>query len=582
MARLVSNSVKQIICAKITTNFSSGSSSVKVLKADDIVENLRYIVDEELKSVTGRISQITGTLRKVTSVSFKNPQDYFSKDVTLKHIVVDTSEQYHSDIVMVPAFEVVEDEGVTDVTSVYSEAFPLVTMDMEYTDGTIKNQVVEVGDILADMVILDGPGKPDITGTFRVSAWYYIANKAAPVIKGLYLTPVDGGNTIRIPFDKIVSFEEKAHSDVTNTKSLGQIADALNEADEVFARLDVDVKIPEREDGKITTLLIPAGKTLNMDMAGHNIETQAYAFYVNGGVLNISNTSPDGGKIKCTYATPATSSNAFPAIYVASDGVCNMDGGVIDTTNVDTSEGKKNWMYGVVCSGNGIFNMTGGHMIIGGASGIAITNGTATGEGAKFTIGGNARIDAIGNAAVYLADNKKVVIKDQAVVTGGVVLRMGDLDIEDNAILNSTSDPDLVAPLGEVVTQSGVDMPAAAILLLTGVYGSSLGNDLNVKIAKSAKVNGFIDNAIDICTINTKFDQKVTVDIENDLRIYRKNYLYRIYTHDELVVMAEECGRTLGAETHATDLTIKVAGETVYPIVDAPAEIPEETPVEGE
>ena len=570
MARLINNSVSPLVCAKIVTNLEDGSKLTKILRVGDMVENLRYIVNDEMKSVTGRITAITTTITRVSSVNSKNVVDYFTKDVQLKSIIVDTSEQYYSNIITVPAKEIVEDEGVENVIKVDHIAYPIITMDMEYTDGTITKQELEVNDVIGDVVILnDQAGKGDITGVFRVSALYYNITRSVPQILGLWLVPVEGGTGIRVTWNRIISFEEESHANVTDPTSLKAITTALNEADVVYAKLDVDVTIPKRDDGKITTTMINSGKTLNIDLGGHEISTLAYAFYVNGGTLNISDSS-SGGKIEGTFNT---SKAAYPVIFV-SKGTCNMSGGTIDTTNVDTTEeGSANYLYGVACSNDGIFNMSGGKMVIGGAAGISITNGTASGEGAKFTIGGNSSIKSIDCAAVYLADNKSVVIKDNAVISGGIVARMGDISIEDNAVVYGHSENDNTYPLGIQVVTSGVGSPTAPILALTGVYNSSLGNDMNISIAKSARIKGYIDDAINIATINTRYDQKVNVDIESKNSLSYKRYPWKVYTHDELAELAAAEGKALGAETNTTDLTINMDDTKVYPIDEEEEEV---------
>ena len=560
MARMVKNTEKQVIVAEIITRFSDGTSSTKSLKPGDIVENLRYVKNEEVVSISGRVSQITTSCAKVTKVNTKKVEDYFSKDVQIKNIIIDASEQYQSKLITVPAKEIVEDEGLTDVIKMDIVAHPIMTMDMEYTDGSIVNQELEVGDVITDTVILNDGEK--LTGTYKIRAFYYRTlttsdNISGAILYGVYLVPVPGTAGVVALFKNFISFTEQKAATVTDSTSMRAISTALTEAvdGKVTATLDVDVTIPKRSDGKITTTMINAGQELTLDLNNHNIDCQAYAFYVYGGTLNIVGD----GKI-----TPEATNNAYPTIMVASGGVCNMKGGTIDTTGIDTSDGSHNWIYGVACSGDGVFNMTGGEMKMGGAAGVSITNGTASGEGAKFNIGGDARIYG-GETGIYLADNKSIDVYDNAIITNGILLRMGDLTVRDNAKVYSQKDASKVAPLGSLVTFSGCDSHNAAILALTGIYGSSLGNDLNIVIKDNAKVVGSIDNAIDIATINTKYDQKVTVDIESKSNISAVDSIWNIYNHDQLAEMAAEQGKTLAAETKTTDLTVTIAGETVYP-----------------
>ena len=224
---------------------------------------------------------------------------------------------------------------------------------------------------------------------------------------------------------------------------------------------------------------------------------------------------------------------------------------------------QSNWLYGVVCSGDGVFNMTGGQIITQDAAGISITNGTASGSGAQFNISGDAVITSKDCTAIYLADNKSVNISGKAVINGGVLLRMGDLNVAENAVINGVPASADIYPLGKLVCESGCENHNAAILALTGCYGSTLGNDLNITIKDFAKVNSYKDNAIDIATLNTKFDQKVVVNIGKASNVKYSDNLWNVYDHDTLAQMATEQGKTLAPETKQTDLTVIVEGNKV-------------------
>lgn len=558
MARLVKVVEGQSITCKVTTRFKDGTYSEKLLSVGDVVENLRYVEKEAVHTVTGRITAINTTCTAVTNVDLNDPKDYFSQDVIPSVIQIDASKQYESNLVNVTAREIVEDEGVENVVKVTTEVIPRITLKMTYTDGKTIDQDVEVGDVLTDMVIMTEPKKPDIEGDFRVSAFIYSVVSKKVVVSGFYLTELSTGTTIPALFSNIVSFVEKPVSVVTATDSLAEIATALSQSDEVFAFFEQDVTIPKRDDGRITSLFIDAGKALTVDLAGHNLNTQAYAFYVSGGTLNIRDTK---GGSKITGCMPNV---AYPIIQVNAGGVCNMEGGIVDTTEAELEEGQVNWLYGVVCSGDGVFNMTGGELITQDAAGISITNGTASGEGAQFNISGNAKITSKDCTAIYLADNKSVNVSGKAVINGGVLLRLGNFNLSGYATLNSAPVDAEIYPLGKLVCESGCENHNAAILAMTGCYRSDLGNDLNINILEFATINGNIDNIVDIATLNTKYNQKVNVSLKKSGLSYA-NKLWNIYNHTQLASMAVAEGKTLPAEIATTDLTIKVDGTKVYP-----------------
>ena len=571
MARLVSNSAAPETAVKMIIHFEDNTSSEKLIRINDTVENLRYIENEELKVISGVVDKIGTNITKVTGVKLNKVVDNFAKDVKFRHMTVDASEHFDSQLISFPVKEIVEDEGTVNVTRIDFIPYPIVKMDLEYTDGSTNNVELVVGDMLSDFTAI--VNNKVISGSYKIGAMYYTCPKSSPDILGFYLLPFEGGTAIKVLFDQIISFEKRTSTTVDDDSSLKSISEALAESEdgEVFATLGVDVTIPERPDGKITTTMINEGKTLNLDLAGHKINTLAYALYVNGGTLNISD-STGSGKIECTKLGAA-----YPGVFVAAGGTCNMDGGIIDTTaGGPGTEDNPNWMYGVVCSGDGVFNMTGGKMITQDAAGVSITNGTASGAGAQFIIGGTAEITSKDCCAIYLADNKSVVVKDKAVINGGIVARMGDIRIEDSAVVNGFKAGADIYPLGKLVCESGCENANAPILALTGCYNSALGNDMNIFVAKTARVNGYIDDAIDIAEINTKYDQTVNVVIEAEKSLVAPNNKWNVYNHNYLAQLATEQGKTMPAETNTTALTITINGDVVYPVLQPEPEQPED------
>lgn len=564
MARLINNTVSTETALKMITHFEDNSSIEKMIRVNDEVENLRYIENEELKVISGKVDKIGTNITKVTGVNLNKPVDNFAKDVKFRNMTVDASEHWDSVLESFPIIEIVEDEGTINVTRIDFIPYPIVKMDMEYTDGLIKNEELVVGDVLGDMVIIDRT--KIIEGTFKIAAMYYVANKSLPEIKGLFLVPITGGKAFKVDFKQVISFEKKDSVVVQDDSSLKSISTALEEAEDgvVYATLGVDVEIPKRPDGKITTTMINAGKELNLDLAGHNITTEAYAFYVNGGTINICD-SLGKGEIRCTRLN-----SAYPAVFVAGGGTCNMESGIIDTSVDPGTEENPNWLYGVVCSGDGIFNMTGGKLITQSAAGISITNGTASGFGAQFIIGGESEITSKDCCAIYLADNKLVDICGKAKINGGIIARMGDITVRENATVSGFSADTEIYPLGKLVCESGCEKANAPILALTGCYRSDLGNDMNIRVEKTAKVNAYIDHGVDIATINTKYDQVVNVVIESEksFKLPVDGSLWNMYNHDQLAEMATEQGKTLPAEASTTTLTVEIDGAIVYPVVD--------------
>ena len=90
----------------------------------------------------------------------------------------------------------------------------------------------------------------------------------------------------------------------------------------------------------------------------------------------------------------------------------------------------------------------------------------------------------------------------------------------------------------------------------------------SLHVEKNARVYGFIDNGIDIATINTLYDQIVNVNIESSKSINVPGKVWNIYDHATLAEMASEQGKTLAPEKTETDLTVIVNGKPEWPVND--------------
>ena len=563
MARLVDTDLVQEMTALMTVYYTNGSHSERIFHVNEMVENLRYVKDEELISISGRIQAIRYSIFEDPRVNVQSPVDWFSQKAKLTAILIDKSTDYHSDVVTIDPKEIVEFEGELNVVRVSMEPYPIMNLTMEYSDNTTVEHTIEIYDYLDNFVAMTTPGQPDLGGSFKVAAWEYeIVDRKANFL-GMYLTRKNEKKAYYVPWEKIIRFDDVESIDLMDTTSMRAIANAFNSGiDKLSVTMSVDVNVPLNDQGRIQTIAIPEGKTLELDLAGHEIDCVSYAFYVTGGILVINDTTGNGKIV-------STQKNAASATVQVQGGKCIMESGVLES-NVDTSEaGSYDWMYGVVCSKDGVFEMTGGKMSFPGAAGISITNGTAEGSGAQFIIGGDAVISSAGCCSVYLADNKSLVVKDNAVLNGGVIIRMGDLTVQDNAVINAPTNIDKIEPLGIQVTQSGCTCTPAGILLLAGCYQSALGNDMNVVIKDNVKIKSVFEAPLTIAKMDTLYDQKVEVNVEKNVNLVplvNTSGKTKVYSHDELAELAAAEGKTLPARRTSTDVSITIAGNrTDYP-----------------
>lgn len=571
MARVVSIQSKAVVSLSIITRFADGTDSTRTFKVGDTVENLRYIENGEVKTVSGHVDDITFNVRSSTINSGMNAKNTFGRDVRAINVVIDGSDVYDSKLYTIPVKEIVEDEGVENVIKVDNVTSIVVDITIEYSDGTIEETSLEPGDIVDATIMNSVRGKPDYEGRYSLVAFTYKNVNNQPSITGMGLKNVDTGKMVVTSIGRIIKIHEIPTAKVTDFADIAPfLAEKFATEDEVAITLAGDVTVPERTDGKIVTTMINAGKKLTVDLAGHKFATKAYAFYVNGGEIAISDSTGNG---KIEAGMPGV---AYPAVQVTG-GVCTMTGGTIDCTNVEVPEGSYNWMYGVVCSKDGIFNMTGGKIHIAEASCVSITNGTASGIGAQFIIGGKSELVSDEGPAVYNADQKTVVIKDNAVVKGGILARLGTVVVEGNGTVEDYRVSGEISDLGEFLPQSGSISfyGYGPIAIMSGCYTSQTGdNSIGVQLKDNATLKSSLGNGVVIVPLDTKMDQTVEVEIDNSVNINVAKDDVKVYTHEELMELAEAAG-TASKINITNQSTVTVNGEQVFPLLT------EETPEEG-
>lgn len=351
-------------------------------------------------------------------------------------------------------------------------------------------------------------------------------------------------------------------------KSAAELSAAIkNSVDDVIeVKLGADIYVAPREDGKISTIFVEPGKTLKVDLAGHEYRCQAYAFYSTGGTIVIKD-SAGGGSIVSELVDKTYS------IIQNNGGRVVVESGTIKSVAV-VEEGHSDWMYGIVNANGGVIEVKGGRIETVEAAALSINNGDGRGD---FYVTGNAVIKATKAPAIYQTSMDIVEISGNAKVFGGIVARMGTYEIKDNAqVINDLA---AVDDFGTYATYSGCFSTVYGFAALTGCYKyngtGDLGNDLTVNIKDNAVVESKNGEAFAAILLNTQYDQKATVDVaskNNLVGIDNGVYSVLVMDHDKVKEFVEAAGKTMPAEKSTTDLKITVGGEVIYPVAEGTGE----------
>lgn len=328
MARIVSSSYSPIIGINIVTTLDNGEKSVKEYHIDDMVENLRYVDGETVKTISGRLSNINykGAMTSHKYSDLSTLRSYFADDIKCTSIEIDTSTDFHSNVTEIPAREIVEDAGV-HATRVHTEMTLACSFKATLTDDTEAEFVVNEGDDLKQLTYMTRGG--DVTIDCRVVAFRYnakmkplsmivVANGRVQIIDFITVKTVQGVSVCLNPC--AVSLTEALDQDEDGYISIGP-----GETNQGFnvnktavirgSKAGIPPKARVKNGMKDETILtgpIQFAENIDVTLDGLVLEKDAYLKFHNSPNITIQNCIIKG-------LIPSTGSNSFP-LYLVNGG----------------------------------------------------------------------------------------------------------------------------------------------------------------------------------------------------------------------------------------------------------------------
>lgn len=256
MARLVKSAYTPETSIVIQTIFANHTDEVEY-KIGDMITNLRYIENQEIKTVTGRLSAIHyNNLQVVRSYgSAETARSFFSYDVLPVSIEIDSSKEFESIVTTIPCNEIIENEGITDVVKMGTYMKYAVHFTSSLTDGETNDFVIWEGEDIRELVYMER-GK-DVTVDARVVAFTYdaVLNPISMVILA--------NNAVKI-IDLIAIKDIESIVHVTDIS--GDVNAALASAENGVVSLSAGVVE--------TALTLPASTTIRGNYAGIDARTR--------------------------------------------------------------------------------------------------------------------------------------------------------------------------------------------------------------------------------------------------------------------------------------------------------------------
>ena len=404
MARLIKMQAESILHAVLQTIFEDDSVTERSIALGDIVQDLRYVKDGELITVSGKVIGITYSLPSKITFNRTNPKNTFSTDVTLSSIKMDCSTEYESNVVEIPVKEIVEDEGVENVKRMKYYAELEYKIKMYYSNRTTTTASLKVGDKLDGVRIMTNTPGIDITGEFEIVAFAYVRNSStAFTVTGIVIKNEQYG-TIIADLDKILALTELM---TYETSSLEQVTAAITDA-----RDGETIKLNGNIDATSQTIDIN-GKNITIDLGGSTViassSIESGLSVSNGGVLNINGD----GIIETN--TPYDTNHGAAVINVKDGGTLNYNGGTINAVLDNPVE---QGQFGIKAIGTSTVNINGGNINTG-WYGVS-THGTQTNSDTVININGG-KFNSVSDYAVYIPKGNLIVNDGEITGAAGAV-----------------------------------------------------------------------------------------------------------------------------------------------------------------
>ena len=314
MARMIKSTNTITRGIKIITVFENGTSSFKSYKVGDEVTDLRYVVNGEVQTITGRLSQVNYSAAAALTYSSKDPKDVLAKDMILTNIVVDASTTYNSKVLTIPVKEILEFEDEENVIRMICEPFLVCDMKLNYSDYHVSYASIEVGDLFNNVKVIDPSKQAEYTGKFEIVGFDYTKVLTLLQFKGIIFKNTKTGEIIVAPFENILTLNEIAKYEVEDSEGLIVVLGELQDGGSITISNEVDTS-----NGKpISIHQNDVELTLNADVVcdGSN----------NSGIrITSGSTVLEGtGKVKTT--TPYSKSNASGVIGITGNGELTING----------------------------------------------------------------------------------------------------------------------------------------------------------------------------------------------------------------------------------------------------------------
>lgn len=462
MARLIKNVMTGTLGVELSTVFEDSTKEVRRFKVGDIVENLRYVNNEEIVTVTGKIVNITYSMTSNLKWDPEHPTDSLAEDMTLSNIII--KPEISDDTVAVPLIEVLEfEEDINDGLEVSRMEFkPFITyeMNMYYSDRSATNVTIENGAKFHNVRIMDPANiGTDFTGDYEVIGFGYEVINGSISINGVALRNIETNDTLVTELKYILRLNGPDKFELASADEIVTVVENLktNDVIKIVGVVETIGKPININKENVKIVMNDAVITDGSDTSGIRIKEGSAT--ISGNALLVNNTAYDAfhekGVLSVEKNGTVTFNGSGVSAVIADDTVNKGQFGirVYDNGKVIVNKGtfEAGWycISGIETDSDSVIEINGGTFNsavdyaiyqphagelvinggeISGASGaIAVNNGIVEINGGTFTVLGNGNTGnfedvtsgLVGNVAINLNAKYGNVV---CLITGGTFI----------------------------------------------------------------------------------------------------------------------------------------------------------------
>lgn len=242
--KTVSSSSVGVIVAAI---LNDGSVYSEHFHVGDIIEDLKYVKNEAVETVSGRVTRIYYQLLSTFKKNNTNPAKRFNDIFGVTSIQIDCSTQYKSDVRTVYVRDIIgHNVNETDVERMVITPESILDLEVSLSDNTKTTVSVHEGDMLLGMKYISPTG--DVSGNFNIENFVYGSISGASFkVEGLRLKNIDTEQIVIVPVLAVkscgktpveVSTAEDFANEVANISGIAQINLAASITPETAVRVN--------------------------------------------------------------------------------------------------------------------------------------------------------------------------------------------------------------------------------------------------------------------------------------------------------------------------------------------------------